>query len=200
MGDVVNQALLSALQALVQKDLETRAGLLREQRLYGVYESEMQAVHTENALALDGLIAAHGWPGISQVGPEGTRAAWLVAQHAICTPALQRKFLRLLEQAVAEGEAPARQAAMLSDRIRFNEGRPQQFGTVLDWTDEGVLGCELEEPERIDERRAAVGLPPFADALKEHQQEVAAEGGRPPEDLAAYRQRAEAWACKMGWR
>ena len=115
----MNETLAGELQGLKQRDLETRSKLLAEGRLYGSYEPEMQRVHVENAEALDRIVAQHGWPGISLVGIDGCRAAWMIAQHSICTPQLQRGFLKLLEEAAVIEEVPAKQVAMLSDRIRF---------------------------------------------------------------------------------
>lgn len=197
---VVDEALLAELRGLALRDSETRARLLREDRLYGGYDDDMQRVHRENAVALARIVAERGWPGSALVGPDGCRVAWLIAQHAICTPDLQRGFLRALEGAAKSGDAPIRQVAMLTDRIRFNEGRPQVYGTVLDWDEGGELGCELEDPAQVDARRAAAGLPPFEEALGEHRRQVAAEGGRPPADFRAYKDAAMLWARKVGWR
>lgn len=190
----MNSDLLTQLKSLKQRDMDTRQKLLKEGKLYGSYDEEMQKVHTENARSLNELVALHGWPGISKVGLEGSRAAWLIAQHAICTPELQRGFLRLIKKAAEAGEAPMKQVALLTDRIRFNEGKPQVYGTVLDWNENGELGCEFENPENVDARRKAVGLPPFNQSLEAHSQEIEAEGGMPPDDFAAHKQAARAWA------
>ncbi len=200
MDDTMKTRLLAELLGLKQRDLATRERLLKEGRLYGFYEEAMQRVHTENAQALQRIVAAHGWPGVSMVGLEGCRAAWLVAQHAICTPSLQRQFLQQLEAARASGDAPPKLVALLTDRIRFNEGRPQVYGTVLDWNERGELGCELEDPARIDELRARVGLPAFEESLREQRRAVEAEGGRAPPDLELYRAEANQWAKRVGWR
>ncbi len=196
----MNTKLLEELLALQRRDSDTRSRLLGEERLYGDYAEEMQQVHRENALRLDAIVAAHGWPGIPQVGREGARASWRIAQHAICTPDLQRKFLLLLVGAANRGEVPQRQVALLTDRIRFNEGRPQVFGTVLDWDETGELACEVEDPENLDARRLEVGLAPFQEDLATHRREVKAEGGHCPEDLAAYQRKADDWARRVGWR
>lgn len=195
----MDEGLRAVLEGLRQRDIETRERLRKEGRLYGSYDEEMQRVHVENANALNRIVSVHGWPGISKVGVEGCQAAWLVAQHAICTPELQRRFLSVLAEAAGSGDAPQKQVALLTDRIRFNEGKPQVYGTVLDWNENGELGCELEDPEHVDERRAAVGLPPFHHSLKEHRAAVAAEGGRPPADYKAYKKAAARWAKQVGW-
>jgi len=196
----MSEELLERLKGLEQRDTETREKLLREQRLYGTYDEEMQRVHRENAAQLASIVSSGGWPGISKVGVEGCRVAWVIAQHAICTPGLQKAFLMALEEAAESGDVPKKQPAMLADRIRFNEGRPQLYGTVLDWDESGELNCELEDPEHVDARRASVGFEPFAQALEEHRREVAAEGGKPPTDFKAYKESADRWAKRLGWR
>jgi hypothetical protein len=195
----VNTELHDELLAMQRRDTGTRERLLAEGRLYGDYAFEMQRVHRDNAERLAALIAEHGWPGRTLVGADGARAAWLIAQHAICTPALQRGFHAQLESAAARDEATLLQLAYLTDRIRFNEQRPQRYGLVLDWNADGELDCTLEDPEQVDARRAAVGLPPYAEDLARHRAAVAAEGGRCPDDYDAYRARARDWARRTGW-
>jgi hypothetical protein len=75
----------------------------------------------------------------------------------------------------------------------------QRYGAVLDWSAAGELDCEVEDPEGLDARRAAVGLPPFREALEHQRREIRREGGAPPEDYADYRRRARAWAKGTGW-
>lgn len=195
----MNRKLIEQLQDLKNKDLDTRSRLLKEGRLFGGYAQEMQGVHRHNAYALNEILSTHGWPGVSAVGVEGSRAAWLIAQHAICTPNLQRKFLKHLTQAVEIGDAPMKQVGFLTDRIRYNEGKPQVYGTVLDWNENGDLTCEFEEQDKVDELRAEVGLPPFEQACEEHRQQMAAEGGKLPKDHEAYKHAACEWAESVGW-
>jgi len=196
----MDNELIEQLAQLKERDIKTRNKLLGEGRLYGQYDQELQSVHTENALALEKIVAVHGWPTISKVGIEGTRLAWLVAQHAICTPDLQRKFFKLLSEAAEKGDVPKKQVAFLSDRIRFNEGKPQIYGTVLDWNEQGEFTCELENSKNVNELRESVGLPRFEVARAEHQKEVISEGGRPPEDYGLYKEGVDAWAKSVGWR
>jgi hypothetical protein len=196
----MNKELLAQLDNLKQRDIKTREKLLEEGRLYGTYDEEMQHIHKENAQALDEIISIHGWPSASKVGLEGSRSAWLIAQHAICTPNLQRKFLQYLSKAATRGDVPQKQVALLTDRIRFNEGKPQIYGAVLDWNEDGELTCKLENPEKVDELRQQVGLPPFEQSLQEQKLAVEAGGGKPPENYSAYKQRGLDWAKSVGWQ
>lgn len=195
----MNALLVKDLLAMKRRDFDTRSRLRKAGKLYGGYSDEMQQVHRDNAEDLDRIISTHGWPGVVAVGIEGCRAAWLIAQHSICTPGLQRKFLVLLSEAVRKGDAPQQQLAFLTDRIRFNEMKPQVYGTVLDWNERGELACDIEDPPGLDARREAVGLRPFKDDLERHRSEIRAEGGKPPQDFDEYRRKREAWARSVGW-
>jgi hypothetical protein len=104
-----------------------------------------------------------GWPTAALVGADAARAAWLVAQHADRQLDVQRRALRLMEEAVAAGEAGARELAFLRDRTYVNEGREQVYGTqIAGVTEDGSpIPWPCAEPERVDELRAGVGIEPF---------------------------------------
>ncbi len=196
----MNHELLEELMAMKQRDMDTRSRLVQEGRLYDGYADEMQEVHRDHARRLNELTRRYGWPTVPQVGIEGCRAAWLIAQHSNCTPDLQRKFLALLTEAAANGKVPRLQIAFLTDRIRFNENRPQVYGTVLDWDETGRLSCEVEDPAHLDARRIDIGLPATRDDdLSAYQREVEAEGGRPPQDVAEAKRKRLEWAKSVGW-
>ena len=89
---------------------------------------------------------------------------------------------------------------MLEDRIRFFEGRPQRYGTQLDWDAGGSLWPgEVEAPHKLAERREAVGLPPLEKQIEDARSRAAAEGERPPADYQAYADARDKWAAKAGW-
>ncbi len=196
----MNAHLLTEIISMSGRDESVRARLLNEGRAYDTYADEMQVVHRDNASRLDQLVAQHGWPTVKLVGLDGCRAAWRIAQHANCTPDLQRKFLRLLTEAAEAGEVPRPQVAFLTDRIRANEQRPQLYGTVLDWNESGALTCDIEDPAGLDARRVKMGLPPVAeDDLAGHRRRVEDEGGKPPRDFAEARRERLEWARRVGW-
>ncbi|NNG16147.1 MAG: hypothetical protein HKM89_06660, partial [Gemmatimonadales bacterium] len=143
--------LIRQLLFLERRDRETRARLVADGSLFEGYAPAMERVHLENAGELEAVLDAEGgWPKRSKVGLDGCRAAWVVAQHAISRPAFQRRCLALLRDAVARGDAPAVHVAYLEDRIRFNEGRPQIYGTCLDRDESGRLSPgQLEDQEQV---------------------------------------------------
>jgi hypothetical protein len=54
------------------------------------------------------------------------------------------------------------------------------------------------DPDRVDERRAQIGLPPLAQTRAEHRKSALQE--RPPKELEARRSGFEAWPREVGWR
>ena len=190
------------LLTLAQLDHSTRAELAASGALFNAgYEPRMARVHRFNAEHLRRIIEAVGWPGSDLVGPDGAEAAWLILQHAISEPGLLRRALPLLEAAAREGKADPAHAAMLEDRIRFFEGRPQRYGTQLDWDAEGNLSPgEVEDPQLLAERRTAAGLPRLEEQIEEARSRAAAEGDSPPADYQAYLEAREKWASDAGWR
>lgn len=189
------------LTEAARRDLETRARLAASGDLFRGYHPEMEAVHNENAALLARVFDAVGWPGRRDFGDDGAGAAFLILQHAIGHPDLQRRGLALILDAIPEGQANPLDAAYLSDRIAIFEGREQTFGTQFDWDADGQLSpAPVRDPETLDERRASVGLPPMAETIAHMRATAAAEGDTAPTDLAERRAAYEAWARKAGWR
>lgn len=190
------------LVAAARRDMETRARLAANGALFRGYHPEMEAVHLENAALLERAIEAlGGWPVRSKYGDEVAAAAFLIVQHAISRPDLQRCALALLVDAASHGEANLLDTAYLSDRIAVFEGREQIFGTQFDWDADGELSpAPVAEADALDERRASVGLPPMSDTVAHMRARAAAEGDSAPADLANRRAEFENWARRVGWR
>jgi hypothetical protein len=175
---VVDPALADELQSMALAEQEARAELVRR----GVLDQghPLRALHLRHANRLGEVLDAVGWPGVSLVGTEGERAAWLVAQEcaAVDLP-LAERCVGLLEAAVRAGEAPARHLAILTDEVRWQEGRPQVYGSmhVVDSRSQTVVPWPIEDPDGVDERRAAVGLPELARHTRSLQERHRTERG-----------------------
>lgn len=190
-----DEQLRCELLEMVALDSQVREGLLERGELQDGYHPEMEAVHVTNAARLREILSERGWPVSTVVGEDGAQAAWLITQHAIGEPAFQRLCLRLLQQAVASGDVPPWQPAMLEDRIRMFEGRPQIYGTQLETDKTGqVRPYLLEDPEHVEERRKTVGLEPLSERL-------AREKPAPrPRDPVRSEREYQAWLRQVGWR
>ncbi|MFO1448358.1 MAG: DUF6624 domain-containing protein [Opitutaceae bacterium] len=126
---------------------------------------QMQEADAANLPKVEAILTQHGWLGPEEVGPEANRALFLVIQHA--PAATQKKYLPLMREAVKSGKARGASLALLEDRVALGEGRPQTYGSQLRRDGDGPLYVQaIEDPDHLDERRAAVGLPPMADYVK----------------------------------
>jgi hypothetical protein len=178
---MINEELRRELLDMRDEDVRVRRELEETGELGGRYVPRMEAVHVRNALRLRELLAMHGWPDESIAGKDGAEAAWLIVQHAIGEPELQRQALRMLRAFEGASRVALWHAAYLEDRIAMYEGEPQRYGTQ--WLDDARDGrirpWNLAEPERVNELRAAAGLGPLhaipepgPDLSEEQQQEI----------------------------
>jgi hypothetical protein len=110
---------------------------------------------------LRAVVREHGWPTRSMVGEDGARAAFLIVQHSPSV-AFQREALPLLLAAASAGEAARSDAAMLEDRVRTEEGKPQRYGTQFRIVGRELVPYPIEDAANLDRRRADVGLMPMA--------------------------------------
>jgi hypothetical protein len=189
--------LTQRLSDMAEEDQRVRAELAATGELFQGYHPRMAEVHRRNAQELEAIIELYGWPGKSLVGDAGANAAWLILQHAIGNPELQRKCLPVLREAIARGEMEPAHAAYLEDRICFFERRSQRYGTQFDWDENGEMSpWLLEDPGKVDEHRRSAGLAPLAERIAEVRK--GAHEAKPP-DFEKRQEEMEAWAKTVGW-
>lgn len=126
----------------------------------------MMDIDKQNRGWLKEVVEKTGWPGQSRVGRDGAHAAWLLVQHADGDREFQKKCLELLEKAVAAKEAEAVDLAYLTDRVLVAEGKKQRYGTQFGMKDGKLLLSPVENEDKLDERRKALGMPTMAEYLK----------------------------------
>ena len=187
---------------MAAEDLALRAELATSGALFDGYQSRMRELHERNAGRLGAILEAHGWPGRALVGEEASAAAWLILQHAIGNPALQRRGLALMSAtAAAAGDVSLVHVAMLEDRIRSNEGKGQRYGTQFDWDEEGRISpLPLEDETNVDQRRAEIGLPSLAEDVRRKRRLALESGEKPPQDWSARQAEIREWLRSTGWR
>lgn len=110
------------------------------------------------------IIAEKGWPRISQVGHQAANSAWLIAQHG--SPAFLERCLPLMQAAADQHEMALSSLALSVDRVLMQKGQPQRYGSQLQIKDGRTLDYPIEDIARVDERRAAMGLEPYAQYRK----------------------------------
>ncbi|MEN4905156.1 DUF6624 domain-containing protein [Luteimonas sp. TWI1437] len=165
-ADTRDSALRAELLARAARDQAVRSAMTDggTGRLDQSDWEAIAAVDRENVAWLKPLIETRGWPDSDLVGHDGAKAAWLLVQHADHDPAFQRDALARMQVAVELDRADRSDFALLTDRVLLADGQPQRYGTQFQTGDDGVMRMRpVEDPDGLEARRAAVGLPSMAD-------------------------------------
>lgn len=164
-------ALRDEILAMAQEDQADRP-----QPGQGQTEAETTAmlkVDAKHATRMREIVTQVGWPGKSLVGKDAAHRAWLLVQHFDIED--QDHYLPLLREAVAAGEAEGRDLAYLEDRVRGRHGLKQLYGTQYHSDPakpDKWIRDPIEDPDHLDERRKAVGLPPLLEFEKNIPNEI----------------------------
>ncbi|UUX98683.1 DUF6624 domain-containing protein [Sphingomonas sp. J315] len=130
---------------------------------YYIIASDGCDLDEANTKWLKAQIERSGWFTIGKYGEDADTAAWLLVQHADRDPAFQNDVLRVLASLVDRKDTSPTNYAYLYDRVAVNSARPQRYGTQGRCTTSGIWEPRpIEDPGRLDERRASVGLEPQA--------------------------------------
>ncbi len=120
-----------------------------------IWDEHMDRSHAQQ---LEPIIAGIGWLTVSKVGESASRAAALLVRHFDHNVTLQKMCLDLMKSC-PRGEVDLNDVAHLEDRIRVNLGRPQIYGTQFHEIDGKDVPRPIWNPEQVDKRRKAMGLP-----------------------------------------
>jgi hypothetical protein len=177
----LDAGLRDELLAMARADRDARRDLPRvllSDEPYPVALRDLDAVHAARLWEI--LDDYECWPGRRLVGDDGTEAAWMLVHHAVFDPELQRRSLEMLELAVDCDDAPARHLALLLDRVRTADGRPQLYGSQLVRADDGdgIEPWPIDDAALVDRRRAAVGLGPLDEYVRAMRERYVAFVGR----------------------
>jgi hypothetical protein len=164
----------AALLALLEADQAGRRRMAEVERTHGRESPEMRklweeidATDSANLAHVEAILARYGWLGPEQVGAKASAALFFVIQHADLPS--QRKYLPMIREAAKTGRAQPSALALLEDRVALREGRLQTYGSQIGFSEEtnSHYVLPMADPDKVDERRAAVGLPPLADYVKQ---------------------------------
>lgn len=130
---------------------------------FKIVSGQIRAIDAANQKALLEMLPPEGWFTIGTYGREASQAAFMIVQHA--NPELWRRFLPVLEPLAAKGEISGGDYALMYDRLATTEGRPQRYGSQMKCENGRFVPFPVEDPDRIEQRRAALGMRPYAEYL-----------------------------------
>ena len=171
-GTTLNVELQTKLLAMGAEDQSVRQNIrpASPAELNALAE-KLRAVDTRNLAELDKIVSQFGWPGIDLVGADASQAAFLILQHAPL--ARQKELLPLFRSAVAQGRARSADLGLLEDRILVGDGKEQRYGSQVTAGPDGVPRLHpIEDPENVDQRRRAIGLPPLEEYLQRLERDI----------------------------
>ncbi len=163
----VDQAMRNYLSTPVQKDYSES----EKENFSKEFGSRFVAVDKKNTSDLKKLLKIYPWFVISQFGEEADRNAWLLAQHADQQPEFQKQVLAILASLYKSKETNPQNYAYLFDRVAASFNDPskqtlQRYGTQGSCVGPGKWEpLPMENPEKIDIRRAEVGLGTMAEYI-----------------------------------
>ena len=176
-----NESLALELVRLGERDQRVRRQLVEHLQANPIgsvpapLRAELSRVDDENLRSLKRIVRRHGWPRATAVGPEAARAAFLIVQHADADSAFQARMLGQMRPLVETGDVSPESYALLMDRVLVAQGEPQRYGTQYETVEvDGVTRLvertPIQDPDLLEERRAAMGLSPHAAYVRQLRQ------------------------------
>lgn len=130
------------------------------------YALKMEETDSTNLVVVSHILDCYGWlDGLSQ---EANQAIFLVIDHSDFET--MNRYQSLFHKAAEKGYISFGDLATMEDRMLMNDGKPQKYGTqayALGREGESIIYIwPVEEPEKLNERRADAGLSPIEDYLE----------------------------------
>lgn len=128
------------------------------------FSTHFREIDSQNTYDLKKLLKIYHWFTISEFGAVADNHAWLLVQHADLEPSFQKEILLILEKLLHLQDTKPTNYAYLFDRVAASwsnesERKLQRYGTQGKCIGPGIWeALPSEEPEKLDQRRARVGL------------------------------------------
>ncbi|SDU11735.1 hypothetical protein SAMN04487762_1899 [Polaribacter sp. Hel1_33_78] len=161
----LDKPLVAILDTIYQEDQGLRRQISEVEEKYGRDSDEMKA-HWEtinekdsiNLIKIQKILDEKGWLGQDIIGGQGNTTLFLVIQHSPIE--IQQKYLPMMREAVKKNNARPSSLALLEDRVALRTGKRQIYGSQIGRNQETgeFYVSPIENPEKVDERRAEVGL------------------------------------------
>lgn len=143
----VQQDFLNAFQRGVSAD----SIKFYEKREFKTFEGHIPLIRA--------IVSRYGYPNFEKVGKESSDHYFVMVQHSDYDVRFQKMMLPLIKRQVEKKEVIGSNFAYLYDRIQINSGKPQLYGTQLEYDVQGnALSKNLRDRQNVNKRRAEYGM------------------------------------------
>src|ERR1700738_401096 len=147
-GPGTDSALRDQLLAMVAKDQDARGfkkdGAPKDKTKL-LMAGHLGEIDTALTAEWKAVVAAHGWPTIALVGIEASNGAMLILTHSR-DHAWQSSLLPRLERLADDGKIDGSSLALVVDKELVAKGKPQRYGSQLQFVDGGRAWCGVGGP------------------------------------------------------
>ncbi|HEX5875840.1 MAG TPA: VWA domain-containing protein [Pyrinomonadaceae bacterium] len=119
---------------------------------------KLHKLYNEHTAKLCEILKLHGWPTSDLVDRDGVLATFQVLKNG-GTFELQRDLLPVIVAVIKKDPSQKTEFAGLYDRLRVSAGMKQFFGTQAVSLGGFLILYPVEDPAKLDARRAEYGLP-----------------------------------------
>jgi hypothetical protein len=120
----------------------------------------IDTIDAENTRVALALVDEYGFDRLHAASPRLTGSIAGLVHHG-GTTADRRTLLTAIEPLALSGRYSGQQYALMYDRVAKAEGRPQRYGSQDNCQNGRREIYTLEDPENVDEQRAAMGMGPL---------------------------------------
>jgi len=160
----LNKSLLVLLDSVYREDQTSRLNAVSIKNEFGTESDQAKEIwktirqkDSINIYIVTNIIDKYGWLGRDVVGGIGNSALSLVIQRADIK--IQEKYLPVMREAFKDNKMDVYDFATIEDIIALKQGKKQIYGSQLKKVDEKKYYIlPIDKPEKINERRAQIGL------------------------------------------
>ena len=176
IADSINEPLQEEIQKMCDFDQGLRSDWSKLKKQFGADSRQVDSVKREiakyraiHSTRLKGIYKKYGFPTHKIIGKDGVENILVLAAHSLDTEFQNLTFVYLMIEA-KDGAIEWQDLAILMDKIRMNEGKPQYFATQTTNSDitkkEEFELYKIADEKNLDQRRTAIGMLPIKDHLK----------------------------------
>ena len=129
------------------------------------YASMAETIDKPNTKRLKEIFKSIGFPDAKAVGKDGVEAFYLLLQHSNDLELKQQSLPGITKAFEAKLLTPSAYTSF-TDRLLFNLGKPQVYGSNFEIKDGKLVMSNTEDLKNLDKRRKKIGLPPIAEYAK----------------------------------